>query len=117
MAKRISQAVLVEALTKAGGVPAGAAQILGCARSTVTRRVNADEKLKALCSELQDELLDIAEYNVAAAVRNTKHRFHFAACKFILETKGKKRGWSKQLDLNVVDPVPIIFSPSQAQLG
>ena len=117
MAKRISQAVLVKALRKAGGIPAGAAQILDCARSTVTRRIEKSPELQALIEELQDELVDVAEYGVAAIVRDKKHKQHFNACKFVCETKGKARGWTKQIGVEVVKPVPLVFTSGQEALA
>lgn len=117
MAKRISQAVLEEALRKAGGIPAGAAKVLGCARSTVTRRIAKSERLQALIEELQEELLDVCELSMAAMVRNTKHRNHFNATKFVLETKGKSRGWTKQVDVHIDKPVPIVFAAGDAALA
>ena len=117
MAKRISQAVLEAALRKAGGVPAGAAKILDCARSTVTRRIAKSTALQAIVDECQEELVDIGEYNMAAMVRNTKHRSHFNATKFLLETKGKARGWTKTLNVEIAKPVPITFTAGQAELA
>lgn len=117
MAKRISQAVLVKALRKAGGIPAGAAQILDCARSTVTRRIHASPELQALIEELQDELVDVAEYGIAVCVRDQKHKKHFEACKFVAETKGKARGWTKQIGVEIAKAVPITFTAGQAALG
>jgi hypothetical protein len=118
---KFSDKVLEAALRKAGGVPAGAARILEqafgtCARSTVTRRIAKSEKLQALIAELQEELIDISEISMAAMVRNAKHRNHFNAAKFVLETKGKSRGWSKQVEVSILTPVPIVFSPGQAAL-
>lgn len=117
MAKRISQAVLVKALRKAGGIPAGAAQILDCARSTVTRRIEKSPELKALIEELQEELVDVAEYGIAKAVRSEKHKKHFEACKFVCETKGKARGWTKQIGVEIAKAVPITFTAGQEALG
>lgn len=117
MGNRISQAVLEAALRKAGGVPAGAAQILDCARSTVTRRIAKSESLQRLCEELQEELVDVAEYNMALMVRNTKHRNHFNATKFILETKGAKRGYTKTVNLTAREPLPIQFTPGQEAMA
>lgn len=112
MAKRISQAVLEEALRKAGGVPAGAAQILGCARSTVTRRIHKSESLQRFCEELEEEYLDMAESKMAALVK----KGDFRALRFVLETKGKARGWTKLVDLRIEKPVPIVFTPGQEAL-
>lgn len=117
MAKRISQAVLEAALRKAGGVPAGAAEVLGCARSTVTRRIHKSEALQALVAELEEELVDLAEYGVAVMVRNRKHKNHFNACRLVLETKGKARGWTKQVGLVIDKPVPITFTEGQGALA
>lgn len=117
MAKRISQAVLEKALRKAGGIPAGAAQILDCARSTVTRRIAKSPALQELIEELTEELVDVAEYGVAKAVRNEAHSDHFRACRFVLETKGKARGWTRQIGVEIVKPVPIVFTSGQEALG
>lgn len=117
MAKRISQAVLEKALRQAGGIPAGAAQILDCARSTVTRRIAKSPDLQQLIEELQDELIDVAEYGVAKAVRNEKNKDHFKACRFVLETKGKSRGWTRQIGVVIDKPVPITFTSGQEALG
>lgn len=117
MAKRISQAVLEDALRAAGGIPAGAAKLLDCARSTVTRRIHKSPALQALIDELQEELVDIAEIACASMVRNKAHRNHFNAVRLVLETKGKARGWTKQIGITIDKPVPIIFTEGQGALA
>ncbi len=110
---KYSQAVLEEALRKAGGIPAGAAQILGCARSTVTRRIAKSAKLQEFVEGLEEELLDMCESNMYAMCRAKD----FRANRFVLETKGKHRGWSKQLHVQIDKPVPILFTEGQAALA
>ena len=104
-------------MRKAGGVPAGAAEVLGCARSTVTRRIHKSAALQALIEELQEELVDLAEYGIAVMVRNRKHKNHFNACRLVVETKGKARGWTKQVGVEIVKPVPIVFTEGQGALA
>lgn len=113
MAKRISQAVLEDALRNAGGIPAGAAQILGCARSTVTRRIEKSEALQKLCAELEDELLDMCESGMFGLAKKKD----FRAMRFILETRGKHRGWTKQIDVKFDKPVPIVFTEGQGGMA
>lgn len=113
MAKRISQAVLEDALRKAGGIPAGAAQILGCARSTVTRRIKGSERLQKLIEELEDDLGDLCESKAVAKVRSG----HWPAIRFMLETKFKKRGYTRTFELEATKPLPIVFTAGQEALA
>lgn len=113
MAKRISQAVLEDALRKAGGIPAGAAQVLGCARSTVTRRIHKSPALQEFIAGLEDELLDMCESNMYALCKAKD----FRANRFVLETKGKHRGWTKQVGITLDKPAQIIFTEGQGQLA
>jgi hypothetical protein len=112
MAKRPSKKAYIQALTDAGGIQAAAAKILGVNRSSVCRAVKRYE-LQGLLDEIEDETLDLAEGKLKVAIK----KGDFRAVRFYLETKGKKRGYTRTVQLEAEKPIPIVFSESQTALG
>lgn len=86
---RVSDAQLVEALEKSGGIMAAAARAVGLDRSTVHHRINSDEKLKAVWEDIREVNLDLVEGKLRQAIQNGE----LAAIFFYLKCQGKRRGW------------------------
>lgn len=86
---RVSDAQLVEALEKSGGIMAAAARAVGLDRSTVHHRINSDEKLKAVWEDIREVTLDLVEGKLRQSIQNGE----LAAIFFYLKCQGKRRGW------------------------
>ena len=79
-----------------------------CKKSNISRQTYyrwlEDEEFKEKCDNVPEELLDIAEHALLSEINNTKSKGHTTATIFYLKTKGKKRGYSESLQLDVVKP-------------
>jgi len=95
--KKLTNKQVEEALRKAGGIMAGAAQLLGVYRSTITRRVQKSKKLQKLVEELIETTLDLCETKLIQAIKEGEPW----AIAFYLKCKGKKRGYIEKPYLDI----------------
>jgi len=72
-----------------------AAQIVGVHRRAVTRWLAANPKLREIVEDSRDQLIDTAEHNLFEAAE----KGDLAACRFILTTLGKARGYSTRKEI------------------
>jgi len=108
--RRFSDAVLEDALRANGGIQAAAAQALEEAtglrvsRQSIHERVKVSPRLQRAIHEAQEETLDLAEGVLPTALRRND-RDAVNAARFVLETKGRNRGYSRREYLvAAVDP-------------
>jgi|GEM_PF-1683071 Transcriptional regulator containing GAF, AAA-type ATPase, and DNA binding domains len=100
---RFTEEQVIDALEKSAGIYAGAAKLLGVDRSTIKRFV---DKHKAV----REALPNIIEFNLDAAEMGLMHligKKNFLAIKFILETRGKGRGYGKVQEIAIPDGVTL----------
>lgn len=94
---------IVEALKKANGRITHACKELNVAYITLKKRIDADEELIQLVSDLrnhfENSLLDIAEDCISQAMQNlqTDAANAIKSAIFTLNSRGKDRGWSNTL--------------------
>lgn len=86
-----------KALRATSGNRTRAAQILGCAVSTVSAYVQRSERLQAVERELVESLVDRAE----DIVRDHLDGGNLIASFFVLKTRGRERGWSERVDVSL----------------
>ena len=86
---------VIDALTQSRGCVTRAAQIVGVHRRTVTRWLAANPKLREIVEDSRDQLIDTAEHNLFEAAE----KGDLAACRFILTTLGKARGYSTRKEI------------------
>jgi AcrR family transcriptional regulator len=88
---------MLEAIKGSGGDISEVAKRLGCARSTVYRYLDRYPAVYEALEEEREVLLDIAEYGLMKRVEDGDLR----AIIFTLKTKGKDRGYTTWIDLDV----------------
>lgn len=102
---------------KAAGFHKGkTAKALGISRSSLYRLLTTREELAKMVHDAEEEKLDNAEKVLGELVEDK----NFQAVKFILETKGRKRGYGSSLELtgDASKPITLItsrMSPEDAE--
>jgi hypothetical protein len=107
------------ALRAQGGVKAAAARALEattggcikCSRELVAMAVHRSKRLQQVCDDVREFTLDLAESAVLQAIQ--AHDLN--AAKFLLETRGKARGFTKRVEMTgkngaaveVALPIPV----------
>lgn len=86
---RLNKKRVAEALRTSAGIQAVAAQKLMVSRPTLCRYLKRHPDLKAVIEETQDEVTDIAEGQLIAAMRKGEGW----AIKYFLDNFGQKRGY------------------------
>ncbi len=95
MQKRHTVADYTEALTRPHGLIAFAARRLGVSRQAVYNMINRHPEVNEAMTDAREELLDLAETKVFAAVAQGNLKI----CCWVLERLGKHRGYTKQITL------------------
>lgn len=99
---------VAEALTKAKGIVAVAAEILGCCRQTVNDHVLKHAEVRKAQEDARESVVDFAEGKLIQKMNQGDLR----AIIFMLETQGKKRGYVKRSEMTGADgePIPAEFT-------
>lgn len=93
MGKQHTIEQMAEALTMSHGYVSAAAQILELTPAAIYKRIKENKKLRDLLKEIAESKLDIAENKLVTAVNNGEPW----AIKYLLENKGRERGYGKQV--------------------
>lgn len=91
------------ALKAAAGIPAVAAESLKCSRQNVCQRIANSAELRRFVDEVEQTIVDLAEGVVVDALRK-KDR---PTARWVLETKGRHRGWVRRSELTGADGAPL----------
>lgn len=110
---RFTKAQMAEALQQCGGVPTDVAKQLGCERKTVYLYLERYPELNEIRAEANDELIDMAE----SGLRKSVGEGYFPAIRFVLQTKGKNRGYSERVQVVGADDGPIKTEPEKLDLS
>lgn len=94
---------IIAALHACGGGVYLAAKQLGCAPTTIYRRMERDAKLAAVVEGIRGELVDIAE----AGLRRKALEGDTTALIWITKTLGKSRGYVERQELTGADGTPV----------
>ena len=86
------------ALCQADGQPSLAARDLGISRQAIHERIHSSPRLQAVMEEIRAEMLELAEGNIAKALRAGD----MAVTRWYLERKGRHLGYSPKCE--PVDP-------------
>ena len=96
---RITNITLKAALTKFAGNYSLAADELGCSRQNVKQRVDGSPEIREHLAQLEERVLDAAE----AVVVNSILRGNSKDAKWMLQYRGKSRGYSTRTELTGKD--------------
>ena len=90
---------MIEEMRNCLGVVTKAASKVGISPSTHKAWMNNDEYYKDMINSIAEEVLDFAEQHLYIAIQNGS----VDACKFILNAKGKERGYGKTTINNFIE--------------
>lgn len=102
--KHITNAQIVDALKKAGGIAADAARLLGCERSNIWNRVKKSKELQAARDDARAEVLDLCESQLIACIKGG----NLGAIIFFLKTQGRERGYVERTEVDATGALEAI---------
>jgi hypothetical protein len=111
-----SEDQIEEALRACGGIQSRAANALASAtgisftRQALNKAVKKSKRLQRACEEIVEETLDLAEDKCIEGIRKGDS----SLIKFYLETRGKRRGYTRRAELTGTDAGPISVTSSLA---
>lgn len=99
----ITEDQIIEAMRANMGVIPAAAQVLKCTAQNIRQRINASSALLGFMAEFDEEVLDIAEGVVRLALQNKDA----TTARWLLDRKGKGRGYRQLTELGGIGGAPI----------
>lgn len=104
---------VAEALRKNAGVQAAAARALGVTRQAIQNWLRDHPELREVIAENDETLLDLAESNLIKALKNGEKW----ATRYMLDTKGKVRGYTRRVEFQPTAPLQVTFSDADYAMG
>ena len=95
-AARMSEERIAEALVKSAGLYTPAAQLLGCERSSIHKRVAKSQALQDLCAKIKEQTIDLAEHRLMEHIRKGS----LTAIIFYLKCQAKPRGYVERQEVS-----------------
>ena len=102
----LTEEQIAAALMKTRGNMAAAGRRLNVTRATISQRVKASPALQNIKVEALEAVLDQAEDNLIVAV-NRREEW---ATKYILDTQGKGRGYTRRADVQLTGQLAVNFT-------
>lgn len=102
---------VVAALAKYHGIVSDSCKEARISRETFYKWLHKDKKFAAEVEAVLDEALDFVESKMFQSIEAGDVRMII----FYLETKGKKRGYTKKVELAHQGNVQIVISPEEAE--
>jgi hypothetical protein len=99
--ERFSRSDVIDAITQADGIVAGAARLLRCHRDTVQRYIDTYPEVKAAFDAAWETNLDGSEHVLLKALRSSDLTIAVPVAKWLLTTRGKERGYVEKVDIRV----------------
>lgn len=90
--KHIGDERIIEALKKSKGFISAAAALLGCNRTTISKRIDRRPAVRDAYEEIVESRLDVAESKLMFAVDNGQPW----AIQYILDNQGGRRGYGRR---------------------
>lgn len=109
----ISKEEIKEAIVQCRGFTSKVAKVLGCSVSNVSQRISNDPELKLLVKEIKEGILDRLEDNLLEEALNRgewkdagieERRMIIGLHKWLLDRKGRSRGYGEQSGKQPVSP-------------
>lgn len=110
--KRYTQSDVLTAIKDSGAIVSTIARRLGCEWITAKRYIEKWERTRQAFSDEQETILDMAEGTLFNAIKEKDVQ----AAKWILATKGKKRGYSEKQEIEHTGGVVIRVDKDDAEL-
>lgn len=100
---RVPTEKIIAALRETNGLVSLAAKRVPCSRSTIDRRAQRVQAVREVIAECRDELVDVAELALRAAVTRQEPW----AVALVLKTLGKGRGYVERQEVTGADGGPV----------
>lgn len=97
--KRYSKDIVLEAIKDSGAIVSTIARRLGCQWITARRYIDKWQETQRAFLDEEETILDMAEGTLFNAIKEKDVQ----AAKWILSTKGKKRGYSERHEITGAD--------------
>ena len=97
--KKYTQQNVLEAIKGSGSIVSTVARRLGCEWITAKRYIEKWEVTQRAMLDEEETILDMAESKLYEAIQNND----IQAAKWILSTKGKRRGFSERQEITGAD--------------
>jgi hypothetical protein len=104
MSKDYTQQQIIEAIKDSGSKISNIAKKLGCSWVTANAYVKKWAETKEAFESEEQKILDVCEATLYKSVQGGDTQ----AAKWILSTKGKKRGWGEKIELEHSGNVTIV---------
>lgn len=96
MSKDYTQQQIIEAIKDSGSIISNIAKKLGCSWVTANVYVQKWEETKEAFESEEQKILDLCEATLYKSVQSGDTQ----SAKWVLSTKGKKRGWGEKLEID-----------------
>ncbi|OQC57679.1 MAG: hypothetical protein BWX54_01132 [Verrucomicrobia bacterium ADurb.Bin018] len=103
MGRQYNAKQFIDAIPASAGIITTIAKRVGCSWHTAKKYIEAMPTLRQAYQDECEAILDMAESKLYKAVQDGD----LQAVKYILATKGKKRGYTERLELGGADGDPI----------
>lgn len=103
--KKYTQENILEAIKGSGAIVSTVARRLGCEWITAKRYIEKWETTQRAFLDEEETILDMAEGKLYEAIQNND----IQAAKWILSTKGKRRGFSEKQEIEHSSKEPIVI--------
>jgi len=87
-----------------GGIKALVAKKLGCSRRTVDRYQKRYASVRDALEQADEEITDLAQARAAGLIKAD----YWPAIKYVLDTKGKERGYGQHLNVDVEEKTVLV---------
>ena len=101
--KKYKQADVLKAIKGSGSIVSTVAKRLDCTWDTAKTYINAWPETQQAFRDEEETVLDMAESKLYEAIQNDD----IQAAKWLLSTKGKRRGFSERHEITGADAEPI----------
>ena len=100
---------IIEAIKGSGGIISTIAKRLGVAWSTADKYIQQSDETKEALADEREAILDMAEGAVYSSIKegNTQD------AKWLLATKGRKRGFNEKIDVDVNGSLNVVYLDKQ----
>ena len=109
----MSKARILKAIKGSGGIMSAIAKRLGCEWHTANKYCNKYPETKQALLDEDEGLLDLAESTVVKAIQEGDT----SSARWILATKGKKRGYGDKLELSGDNENPLVITINRSSKG
>lgn len=110
--QKFTKKALIKAIENSFGVKSRIVARLGCARNTLDNYLKRYPELNLLMADEAERILDVAE----EGLHDLAMFGDLNAIRFLLERKGRHRGWGPRTEITGADGKPVLEIPPELAL-